>query len=51
MEQVGGHKVGVEGGVEQVRVEAGRVGGHQVGEVGRQVARGAHLERGVDLGY
>ena len=51
VEEVGGDKVGVEGGVEQVRVEVGRVGGHQVGEVGRQVAGGAKLEGGVDLGH
>ena len=44
MEQVGGDKVGVEGGVEQVGVEAAGVGGHQVGEVGGQVAAGAKLE-------
>ena len=51
VEEVGGDKVGVEGGVEEMRVEAGGVGGHQVGEVGRQVAGGAHLEGGVDLGH
>ena len=43
--------MGVERGVEEMRVEAGGGGGHQVGEVGGQVARGAKLERGVDLGH
>ena len=37
VEEVGGNQVRVEGGVEQVRVEAGWIRGNQVGNVGRQV--------------
>ena len=38
VEEVGGNEVGVEGGVEQVRVEPSWIGGDQIGKVGRQVA-------------